>query len=393
MLSYTTTEQVLFTMYAENFFSNISQTPLLVASNILIIALLYLLLKRSLKKPYRVPKINLRISCFLAFTFCLFSFWGLDWFGYFITFENCKHGYNTNLEDFYVFIINELCGNYLYFRAIVWGGALLLLYYTIRRLSISTHTFTFFFSCFFLIYFSYARVSLAMALMFYGMSLFYCPYKKMHFLSYIIAILALFFSLFLHKSAFIVVAIITISLIAMKISSRYGLIFTVIMFPLIVYLSQDSITSIMTMDINTENQIISSLDVAQNYLRQDQYAHGIGGQISTLLESAIYILIAYLCFKFHLSKNYNHTPHEIQIFTKVAFFIVLCCITLLFNISYNMDVLYIRIMRFTIIPAAIILTYFHQTGYERITIKAVIMLAWINVSYSLFYTLYNVLLI
>lgn len=372
--------------------NNITQTPLLVLTNIVAIVCLFLLLQPAMSPPYRVSKWSYWLSVFLMFFFCLYSFWGLDWFGYLQTYEKVRNGLNTNLEDFYLYIIDNYCKDYLTFRVIVWGGALLILFEIVRRLSIQKHLFLFVFSCFFLIFYSYARVSLAMAIMFYGLSLLYKPYKRLRLFSYLVGILFIYLSLYLHKSAVLGVAVISLSLLSMCFNRKRVLLFSVLFFPFMVEITRDYLEEIMIMEIDNDTGFTDYLYAGQRYFQHENSRYGFGKIVSIIVESIPYYLIAYCSLKLTFSKLYSLVPNDVKIFIRVSFILVLCSLIFLFDLGYNTNIIYVRFLRFCIIPASIVLTYLYQVRFKPKLLNCIIFLLGFNVTYALLYTLYNVYL-
>lgn len=132
----------------------------------------------------------------LVVLFCLFSFFGSDYFSY-----KAMFGFITlDFRDPLYYFIQELsCGSYLFFRLLIWGNALLLVYFTSLRLHVRKNVMIFVFSILFLQTFSYARASLAMSLYFFGLTFLFVPLKN-RVLSISIAIFFLIFSFFAHRS-------------------------------------------------------------------------------------------------------------------------------------------------------------------------------------------------
>ena len=98
------------------FANNIHQTAWMVFFNILIVFCNYCVLKDTLKYPFKVSKAKYNIGWMLCLLFCLFSFWGTDWFHYLETYDIIRAGYETNLENVYVWIIQNISP---YFPALV----------------------------------------------------------------------------------------------------------------------------------------------------------------------------------------------------------------------------------------------------------------------------------
>lgn len=374
-------------------FDNLYQSPLLVFSNILLILYLYYLLKPSMQPPYSVKNRTYYWSLLLNLIFCLFSFWGLDWFGYLMSFNEIKQGYETNMEFVYVYIITNICGNYLTFRIIVWGLALLFLYGIMRRLSIKEHLFLYIFSVFFLIFFSYARVSLAMSIMFYAVSLFYKPYKKVRYLSYIIAFLLIAISYYLHKSALWGLSIILIAYLSLAIIRKRYFLFLLFLLPALLWLLQDTLSDFMIMSFSDDTFLDDALNVGQGYLQHSKKAHGIGGVISLIIESAPYYLLMYICIKLDYAKRYSIIPVDIKFFSRLLVFMVIGSAMFLLDFGYNTEVVYVRFLRFCTIPSAVMLTFLHQIQFMPKTVKCNFVLFGINVIYALSYTFYNVCLV
>ena len=160
---------------------SMTQTPLLVLSNLAIILFIYILLKPSMTEPFGVISFRRNLSVLLMFLFFLFSFWGADWFHYAIEYQIAKDGiYISNLETVYQFFAS-VSSNYLIFRLLIWGPALILILRLFSKVSVSTDLALFFFGSIWIIWFGYARVSLALAMMFYGVVCLRI-FTKLHFL-------------------------------------------------------------------------------------------------------------------------------------------------------------------------------------------------------------------
>ena len=99
------------------------QTAGLVLFNIVILLLLFFTLKEALEPPHMVSLAKYRFALFLCVIFCVFSFWGTDWFHYLEKFPMLLSGEKGHMESIYVWIAQNLSPNYIIFRLIIWGGA------------------------------------------------------------------------------------------------------------------------------------------------------------------------------------------------------------------------------------------------------------------------------
>ena len=118
--------------------TNLEPLPILVFSNLLMVAFLLLLGRKGLSEPYTFRPWRRYLMILVSLVFCLFSFWGTDWFHYAEMYINLVYmdGFNTSLEGVYYFIANYLSPNYMVFRAIIWGSALYLLCLLFRHVSV-----------------------------------------------------------------------------------------------------------------------------------------------------------------------------------------------------------------------------------------------------------------
>ena len=153
---------------------------------------------------YKNTKSNSVVNNWLVFigivTFCVYAYWGRDFFRYEDIFNTYKISHELgHVEDAYDTIYN-LSPNYSVFRLLLWGGAFTVLLVAFHRIKLKTNVFLFLFVAFYLLRFSYARVSLGVAIMFLGYSFFVNPLKRNTLLSYIIGIAILAFSVGFHKS-------------------------------------------------------------------------------------------------------------------------------------------------------------------------------------------------
>ena len=95
-----------------------SRTPLLVLIDLAIILLIYVLLRKKFWQREEVARKDTYLAMGLIFMFCMFSFWGTDWFHYQNDFWTVRNypDFKSNLEVVYVFLIRHVFPEYLSFR-------------------------------------------------------------------------------------------------------------------------------------------------------------------------------------------------------------------------------------------------------------------------------------
>lgn len=364
----------------------LEQTPGLILSNILIILILYTLTRRAYDIGALSPK-NRKVSVILAFLFCLFSFWGKDWFGYQAYYIDMQKGHEvSSIEDIYNWL-GSICPSYVIFRAVVWGSAFVILLKMIKRLQLNFDVSLFFLCSIFLIWFSYARASLAMSIMYFGFVEILSANRKFS-KDYIIGFCLILSSFFFHKSSLFGIAVILITVL-LKDSKKLAIIAPILFFPVLLVLLFNNFGGYIDLMLSDEtNMAYDYAMVGNNYLTADVNLKGWGETVQQLLERAPYYLLAVCALKVYLSDK-NSVPSAIKGMMLVLFLLVLLASVFLFDLGLNTNTIYVRFMRYAQIPALITLTYLHTHNlYPKLT-KISVIVALASTVYSLIYTLYN----
>lgn len=369
-----------------------TQEPWMVFVNLLLLFLLYVLFEPSLKGIKISPSSRIT-GLIIIILFCLFSFWGTDWFHYLDVFNKHKsQSYlYTHLEDVYIWIISHV-PNYITFRLVIWGISILLLNDSINRLGLNKDLAWLTFIVISLIWFSYARVSLAMCLMFWGVSLLYEGGKHFSILRYLIGIASIVASYYFHKSAVYGIGVIALSMIMMSFN-RKAFIFSIIILPVLVYITRLYIVDFILIDFTgDESEFDSYMGTAQRYLRDTRSVRGIASIIQQILEKAPYYLTAILCVKLQNLKQYKTIPKGIRIFINITLLIVVTSTVFAFDLGINTRILYTRFMRFGFIPIVFIITYCLDNNHFLKLSKTVFFVGLISTLYCVTYSLYNAIL-
>lgn len=360
------------------------QTALLVLLNIIMIGCNYLVLKNSLRTPYYTTKGKYYLGVLLCLLFCLFSFWGTDWFHYLEAYDIIRLGYETNFENVYVWIIQN-SPSYLFFRLVVWGIALCLFMKTTNNLTVSKELVLLLFSTIYIIWFAYARATLAMVIAFYGYSLIT---KNDHNLkSVILGTTVLLSSYFFHKTSVFAICVVALALL-LKRYSRYAIWILLITFPIGIVCAKIGIADFMMMDTGGEGDMSSYMAVGQRYMENEMSTHGIGAILSSVLERMPYYLTACLGFGIIRQKKVI-IPNNIKAFIVLQILIVLVSSIFAFDLGINTSTIYGRFLRFAALPTTIVMAYLYQCGYKHKFVKLTIQLAFCGTLYALLYSFYN----
>lgn len=369
------------------------QTVFLILTNIIAILVMRGFMKPAAGPPYEVYSYRRRICVLLCFVFCLFSFWGADWFGNLIAYKNAQLYGNehSHYEEVYVWIIQSLPDGYLYFRTVVWGGALFLFFKTIKMLPLSFDLALLIFCSAWLPLFSYARVSLAMAIMFYGGAWYYSHNGLRGAFVKILSIAIVLVAIFFHKSAVFGVLAILIAIFSKKINRKWIYVY-ICLYPFMVYFVQIYMGDFMTINADVSEEGIEAYTAAgQNYLSADSKTHGLGTELQLFLEHLPLYILAYFCYKLIQSPIYIRIPDNIKIFIKSFFLIILMASVFMLDFGVNTDTIYSRLMRFSIIPGVIVLAYFYQNKLYKEWPGRIYNLAYFSMMYSLVYVTYTIL--
>lgn len=360
------------------------QTPLLVGVNIILFLVLFAYVRQAYTRGY-LSKGRREKSVFLAYLFCLFSFWGKDWFGYQGYFEEIQKGYSvSSMEEIYNWLGAYLCANYIMFRLYIWGLALFLFFKTIKLLKLNYDLALFFFCSIYLIWFSYARVSLAMAVMFYGLAIFITSKTNKKILGFLLVLL----SYYLHKSAAFGIAIIVLAGLMNKLG-KYAIVLPLALFPILLIFVSSNIGGYMDLLLSDEGNMLNEYATAGNsYLMSDSFKSGPGALLQGLLERAPYYLLAYCSIPIYF-KNKIKVSKKVKPFFLVMLLIVVFSSVFAFDLGMNTSTLYGRFLRFSQIPACVVLTYMYSNGILPKVTRIVINLSIVSTFYSLAYVLYN----
>lgn len=362
------------------------QTPLLVFSNLLLIIIIFTALAPSFFRNKKVQTWRVAIAILCSFLFVLFSFCDTDWFHYqeLFTYIKTHTTFHTHIEDVYIYLIKHVCPNFIVFRLIVWGTALLLFIGTLKRFQINLDISFFIFGTSFLPLFAYARVTLAIALLLYGCIVILCPYRRFKYLSVSLGILLVVSSFFFHKSAGIGIAT-AILCFVWKHSTKNSWFYIILLFALCVTLLYILVPLFVSTSIQEDADFVQS---SQDYLSRS-YGNktvGISRYFYLTLERVPYYLTAILCYK--LLTNY-HIPNNYKFMAQFSFLTVIVATLFVFDYGANTGLFYARVLRFIIIPATITLCYAFQHKLYTNWITAIFITAFSSTLYKLAYGVYN----
>lgn len=363
----------------------------LVFINLVLLFAVYIFQKRALRMPYVVSSLNRRASIIIMFVFTIFSFWGSDWFHYLESYPELCLGNRGHMEDVYVWIAQHLSVGYLSFRFVIWGTGLVFLLLTIERLPLKKDLIILFFGSFWIIWFSYARVSLGLAICFWGLAVFYNPYRNKT-LSRIIAILAISISYIFHKSIFVLIIGVVLTMLSLRLKPKVFFLMVLISIPLIFMFINSNISNFFMLDADSDTSgVEQSIYFGQRYLEYGQNSNrvrGVGERFLTILRAIPYYLIFIQNVLMILKHNNNTESKILQSFIRLYIILVVLSTLFLVNSSIYSTTMYVRFLRFAAFPSAVLMAYYwEQMYYPKLTRWTFIITAiatFGSVGYSLY---------
>jgi len=292
--------------------------------------------------------------------------------------------YYLHYEKPYYYIINIVNNNYFLFRLVVWGGSLFLYWQTAKRLKIDKSTFAFYLCICIVHLTAVSRVCLAYALAFYGFSFLAQPItrKGSNLFSFILGSSIILFSLFFHRSAIFLLAILPLSLF--NFNKKTIWLFALAIPTLIVM----AYTNLFDFIFNFEKIDISLLDseTAIYYLDSDkQRVVGWGQLIEFTMKYGSHIAMVILIAKSILNNSYKVWPKHVQKFANATLYIAGLALALLIAPGVTTYKTFERLIAFAYVPQSFLLAYLLKTDCDKKWTDIVTLLLAGYVAYGIFY--------
>lgn len=364
--------------------------------NFVLWVVIFISIRPVINKPYLFSKKRKYWVFFLLFVFCLYPFFGGDYFHYLELYNDTKAGYSRGLEEVYIWIIRNIGFSYTFFRLLIWGAALWLTISAYKRIAPLDNLSIALFSVLYLPWFSYARVSLAMALIFWGLCLISKPKENRKFFSYIIGLAAIVSSVFFHRTAPIAITAILGSLL-LRNPTKKSLILVLVLFPVAVYFLKYALSEFMSVDLDYDSFITERK--RDSYLNDDDSANlkiglsaisvmGIGPYISVFFTRAPLLLVGIAYFYSIVKGYFKDFRTPVKYVSSYAFLIILIAIAFSLDLGFNTYTFYYRTLNYAMIPSALFLSQIKSQGRMPAFFRWIYYLSLFGVIYTLVYTMY-----
>lgn len=296
----------------------------------------------------------------LVLIFALLSWTNGDWFHYLAMVSSFSGigGDLGGLEMFYQYLILFTNGNYLAFRIVVWGLALILLTNSFSKLEIDTTISVFFLFAVFIDYFDYSRSALGIAVFFWGYSIYLTKHNRLIRIAGLAICLC---SMYFHRSTMVLPLLGFVSLIPLR--RRYLLV--------VIGLLALSFFSLKDIFVSTLDSFLSSEDEGLAYranlylnLERGQMITGnfIGMVTSSWKYSVFYVLFAYSTNIIYKNNLYDKLPVHIRTIYNFSFaLVVFSTMMYMFNIGHL--AFYYRYLMMLYAPLTIVVVYLFQNNH------------------------------
>ncbi len=327
-----------------------------------------------------IAKKNKSISFFPAFLcvlfFCVFSFWGGDYFHYYDAFY---FGFqNTHIEPIYTYLA-KISPSYSFWRAIIWGGALLILAIIFKSYSYDKRSLFLFFISICLLDFSFGRFSLSVAILVLG---FYLISKRK---KVIIGIALLAVSILFHRSAAFGIATAIIAII-IPIRNYKQLFFYSVLFGVASYFFSDSLSYLLRFDADSNEILGQVVSRGQHYLEKEEQMTGIGGMLRDILDLIPVYLSLFLYIIMVFNRRVFDLPKTILAFSSWGALMIIVASLFSLGSGYYTTIMYERFMQFSVIPIAVFLSYCFSKNIYKKAIRIILLLGIISSLYTLLYS-------
>ena len=277
-------------------------------------------------------------------------------------------------EPIYDTISDFVGDNYLLFRIIVWGGALVLIIKIFKRYSLNINTTLYYFFALYISVFDYARVSLAMAIYFFGFVLFTNVPKKFSLWCKVLGVTLMLLSVVFHTS---LLAVILLTFIIWLPLNKKTLIFLAFAFPIFSLIIKFVVFDII---LGGAGELI--MYKISGIIDADM------GETTTMERIRLmwhystfyipFIIVSYLLF---FKNDVNHFPKSILKLYKITLSIIVLATSTLF-LGTSSKVLFYRFLYMSMIPLTVLMCYLKETGvlslkmYKKIMIYGALYLVF-----------------
>lgn len=314
---------------------------------------------------------NYKLFLLVVIVYSTFGFCTGDYPNYAELYERITRTTNIramHMEDFYIWLIEILPNDYNLWRFFVWGLSTIVAVWTFKKYRLNSQFACLIFALMLMQYFAAPRNSLGYMVLFLGVAwLFYPKHKTLA--TILIGILIILSSTFFHKSMFLYILVICISLIPFK-KSMY--IISLILFP-VLYISFIKLSVFILPYIAGDTESLSS---GMMYLEKDEVlVANFNGLIRLLIQRTPIFILVFLAVKSIIFKG-EKIPYVFKVLLNYTY--ILIYISMLFYGQKTSGLLSTRFWDASIYSVMIFTAYYFYSRPSKLLTKCLFLLLFAN---------------
>ncbi len=338
--------------------------------------LMYIILFVNINKKKSIGE-GFKTVLLLSFmiVFSLNYYISTDFFNYRTIVENPLSFYANGIIEITTFAIATFCqGDYMLFRLIIWGSAIIIFFFSTKILKLSSYLSLLIWFVFFNQIIFYGRATLAMSIFFLGVA-FIIRWRK-NIISLLLGAVLMVSSVFFHREMLIALALSPVLFLRID-KSNYK---RILLFVAIVAIPA-------TLIIISNPELLTQLTQNETYAErfnsyQDQIEMGVWGEqnifgyIVLFIRHVIYyiilIIMARVFFKKSSSSDVDQYYDSMRRLFQMVFVIIIVATFFLFIFGYN--AFFYRTLFISAIPISFLLCYlFNQKMIDKKTMMGLVL--------------------
>lgn len=306
---------------------------------------------------------NKHFLTILIFIYCVTAIYCGDWVHLqTIVKESVGTDYieGNSVERIYHYLANELNGNYLLFRIVVWGLGLFFLIKSFEQAKVDPYRSLFFLFGVYITLFAYSRAGVAHAAFYWGFLMLFQNKESRTFFSIIIALGIIAFSVILHRSMIVLAVLLPLSLIPFRKNPTFFILLTVLGF---IVLWRTLFENAISFMMNSE-EYAYRIELYESLAGKHTFSFDINGLFYMWYKSIIHVPFLYCAITLIKINKQSTIPNSIH--TLLRFAIILYLFVIMMLILYgSASAFYYRYEAMLYIPITIMTVYLYQSGYMK----------------------------
>lgn len=310
--------------------------------------------------------------------FCLFYCLDTDFFNYMMVATSPEqYAGEGTVEEIYLMLARVINGDYLLFRSLIWGSAVIIVYFACCLFKTSPYVAIMLLLLVFFNVFCYGRISLAMSIFWLGLSI---NYNSRGWSMRMIGVFFIFLSFVFHRSTAIVIA--CLGILFLPFNRRNELIIST----LVVIIGGGFAYLVLSGEVfSAGSDLAGRIDSYNNQIAEGQW--GGLNLVGLFFRVSQYVLF-YLVFFIVRSKiiKMSVVPPQILALYKVTW--ILIVVSTAFLLALGFTPYFYRVINMTLIPLSILVSYLYLS--REISPKLLKMVLLVSLIYHNlhFYSVY-----